>query len=29
MDLLAQARAGDGDAFGQLVDPYRLELQVH
>ncbi len=28
-DLLAQARAGDGDAFGQLVDPYRRELQVH
>jgi RNA polymerase sigma-70 factor, ECF subfamily len=29
MDLLAQARAGDGDAFRQLVDPYRRELQVH
>jgi hypothetical protein len=29
MDLLAQARAGDGEAFGQLVDPYRRELQVH
>src|SRR5258708_16961839 len=29
MDLLAQPRAGDGDAFGQLVDPYRRELQVH
>src|SRR5258707_3197782 len=28
-DLLAQARAGDGDAFGQLIDPYRRELQVH
>src|SRR5215468_9807048 len=29
MELLAKARAGDGDAFGQLVDPYRRELQVH
>src|SRR6266705_5479730 len=29
MDLLARAQAGDGDAFGQLVDPYRRELQVH
>lgn len=29
MDLLTQARAGDGDAFGQLVDPFRRELQVH
>ena len=28
-DLLARAQAGDGDAFGQLVDPYRRELQVH
>jgi len=28
-DLLAQAQAGDADAFGQLVDPYRRELQVH
>jgi RNA polymerase sigma-70 factor (TIGR02960 family) len=28
-DLLAQARSGDGDAFAQLVDPYRRELQVH
>src|SRR5262247_1933885 len=28
-DLLARARAGDGDAFGQLVDPYRRELQVY
>jgi RNA polymerase sigma-70 factor (TIGR02960 family) len=28
-DLLARARAGDNDAFGQLVDPYRRELQVH
>lgn len=29
MDLLGQARAGDGEAFGRLVDPYRRELQVH
>jgi RNA polymerase sigma-70 factor (TIGR02960 family) len=28
-DLLAQAQAGDGNAFGQLVEPYRRELQVH
>jgi RNA polymerase sigma-70 factor (ECF subfamily) len=28
-ELLAQAQAGDADAFGQLVDPYRHELQVH
>jgi RNA polymerase sigma-70 factor (TIGR02960 family) len=28
-DLLARARTGDGEAFGQLVDPYRRELQVH
>lgn len=27
--LLAEARAGDGDAFGELVEPYRRELQVH
>ena len=29
MDLLDRARAGDGEAFGQLVGPYRRELQVH
>ena len=29
MDLLARAQAGDGEAFGQLVDPYRRELLVH
>jgi len=29
IDLLARAQAGDGEAFGQLVDPYRRELQVH
>ena len=28
-DLLGRARAGDGEAFGQLVDPYRRELQAH
>jgi RNA polymerase sigma-70 factor, ECF subfamily len=28
-DLLARAQAGDGEAFGQLVDPYRRELRVH
>jgi RNA polymerase sigma-70 factor (ECF subfamily) len=28
-DLTARARAGDGDAFRQLVDPYQHELQVH
>jgi RNA polymerase sigma-70 factor, ECF subfamily len=28
-ELLAKARAGDGAAFGQLVDPHRRELQVH
>jgi RNA polymerase sigma-70 factor (TIGR02960 family) len=29
MDLLTRARAGDGEAFRQLVDPYRREIQVH
>jgi RNA polymerase sigma-70 factor (TIGR02960 family) len=29
VDLLARARTGDGDAFTQLVEPYRRELQVH
>ena len=28
-DLLGRARSGDGEAFGQLIDPYRRELQVH
>jgi RNA polymerase sigma-70 factor (ECF subfamily) len=27
--LLAQARAGDGEAFRELVEPYRRELRVH
>lgn len=29
VDLVARAQAGDGDAFGRLVDPYRRELQVY
>jgi RNA polymerase sigma-70 factor (TIGR02960 family) len=28
-ELLAQARGGDGEAFAQITDPYRRELQVH
>jgi RNA polymerase sigma-70 factor (ECF subfamily) len=28
-ELLARARAGDGDAFAQLAGPYQRELQVH
>ena len=28
-DLIARAGAGDGDAFRELTDPYRRELQVH
>jgi len=28
-DLVRRARAGDGQAFGELVGPYRRELQVH
>jgi RNA polymerase sigma-70 factor (TIGR02960 family) len=28
-ELVGRARQGDGDAFGQLVDGYRRELQVH
>ena len=27
--LIAKARAGDGEAFRELTDPYRRELQVH
>jgi RNA polymerase sigma-70 factor, ECF subfamily len=27
--VLARARAGDGDAFRQLTEPYRRELQLH
>jgi len=29
VDLLARAQAGDGDAFAQLVEPYRRELHVY
>jgi RNA polymerase sigma-70 factor (TIGR02960 family) len=29
VDLIARARAGDADAFRDLIDPYRRELQVH
>ena len=28
-DLLERARAGDGQAFQELIEPYRRELQVH
>jgi RNA polymerase sigma-70 factor (TIGR02960 family) len=28
-DLLTRAQDGDGDAFAQLVDPYRRELQAY
>jgi RNA polymerase sigma-70 factor (ECF subfamily) len=28
-DLISRARAGDGDAFLELVEPYRRELLVH
>jgi RNA polymerase sigma-70 factor (TIGR02960 family) len=28
-DLISRARAGDGDAFRELIEPYRRELQVH
>src|SRR5262244_3405602 len=28
-DLIAKARAGDGDAFRELLGPHRRELQVH
>jgi RNA polymerase sigma-70 factor (TIGR02960 family) len=28
-DLIARTRAGDGDAFRQLTEPHRRELQVH
>ncbi|MGH9123639.1 MAG: sigma-70 family RNA polymerase sigma factor [Acidimicrobiales bacterium] len=29
MTLIERASAGDGEAFAQLTDPYRRELQVH
>jgi RNA polymerase sigma-70 factor (TIGR02960 family) len=28
-DLLSRARAGDGEAFRELTEPYRRELQAH
>jgi RNA polymerase sigma factor (sigma-70 family) len=28
-ELLQRARAGDGRAFGELVEPFRRELHVH
>jgi RNA polymerase sigma-70 factor (ECF subfamily) len=28
-DLITRARTGDGEAFRQLTEPYRRELQVH
>jgi len=28
-DLISKARSGDGDAFRELTEPYRRELQVH
>ncbi len=28
-DLLSRARAGDGEAFRELAEPHRRELQVH
>jgi RNA polymerase sigma-70 factor (ECF subfamily) len=28
-DLIIRARAGDGDAFQELIEPYRRELHVH
>jgi RNA polymerase sigma-70 factor (TIGR02960 family) len=29
LDLMSKARAGDGDAFRELTEPHRRELQVH
>ncbi|MGH3878395.1 MAG: sigma-70 family RNA polymerase sigma factor [Actinophytocola sp.] len=28
-ELMSRARAGDGDAFRELIEPFRRELQVH
>jgi RNA polymerase sigma-70 factor (TIGR02960 family) len=28
-DLISKARAGDGDAFRELIEPHRRELKVH
>jgi RNA polymerase sigma-70 factor (ECF subfamily) len=29
MDLMTRARAGNGEAFREVIEPYRRELQVH
>jgi RNA polymerase sigma-70 factor (TIGR02960 family) len=29
IDLITRARAGDGEAFRELIEPHRRELQVH
>src|SRR5215475_7670231 len=29
VDLISMARAGDGEAFRELTEPHRRELQVH
>jgi len=29
VDLMSRARSGDGDAFRELTEPFRRELQVH
>jgi RNA polymerase sigma-70 factor (ECF subfamily) len=28
-DLITRARTGDGEAFSELTEPYRRELEVH
>src|SRR5262245_64717993 len=28
-DLMARAQVGDGDAFRELIEPYRREIHVH
>jgi DNA-directed RNA polymerase specialized sigma24 family protein len=28
-DLISRARAGNGEAFREVTEPYRQELQVH
>ena len=28
-DLITKARAGDSDAFQELIEPHRRELQIH
>ena len=29
VELITRARSGDGDAFRELTEPHRRELQVH